>query len=450
MWCKACGGQLGDPEEVLHDPDNELGIIEGGVSNPDSGHLKVVKGEKGVRKQCARTGQMTKLVDQPPDKEDEGGGKEQEREPPSGGAPEPNQDKGGRVYDLEEDKSAKDILIDVISNPSYELDEPQIEEVKSWLPIYNGQLPPDVMEDILSNMNGVSKQQAGLMRQKYEAMLNKWIQEQSQDDGGPPLGAVASQPTSPGSAPPTPSPKPSPPQNGGGGGGGGGTAEAQREGAEAPSRNEPELPPEALEEEPEPDMGLGGPASEVREERRKRRMERRQDVVDEMAEEMARNMASDMGRMYSDFREIFTTLIKRKAEKDPDWFFEKADTFGMDIIEELSEPSEAKKREMEQGGSSNTADSMVDDVMSQMGEGGGGSEEPTRGEPQQQRTQQQRPEPEPEPEPSRPESTKEPTPEEQGEHPMRAGPEAQQEPEDTGFEDEDEAFEEIMGELGGS
>jgi len=428
VWCKACGEKVGEPEEVLHDPDNELGIVDGGVENPDSAHIKVVSGEKGVRMQCSNTGQMTKLVDKEPSKENSG-------EPPSGSGEPVRGGKERPVYDLQDDRSAKDILFDVISNPIHELTDEQIQEVGQWADMYDGQIPPDTLQEVLANLSGVNKQSSKLMRQKYEIMLTRWMQDQAKDDGGPVIGAMASPAPSPGGSH---SPSPTP-----------GRAEAQRGGGPPPSRNHPDG---TGTQETDEDEVSREEASDIREERRTRRVKRRQDVADEVAEQMALNIAEDMGGFYSDMRTIITTVLKRKAEKDPDWFLEKADEFGMDIIDQLSEPSQAKKKEMEEGRTKPSTDLDIEDALSNMG--GGDTQEP-KAERNREPNQPQPMETERTPTQEMARSESPPAAEttnsggaiEGNEHPMSASPEPAEADGSGSEQAEGDGFDDIFGEL---
>lgn len=331
-YCSACGYELGDPEEDLHDPDGLAGIVEGGVSNEGTAHIVVIDGPKGMRMQCQEMGQMAKLVNEDPGSPSGGEGDKAEPETPK------RNPKPEKVYDLEEERSSEDLVRDVVANPVYGLNDDQIVEVGSWVEIYDGQIPPDKLEAVLGNLKGVSKQKAQLMRSKYEAMLNKQVRKQAESNRGPSIGALAS----PGHVPPNPGP-----QNGGG---------HQGQVAPQPPRQIPDRPTE-------PDD-----PNDIREKRRKRRVERRQDVMDEVTEEMARSWANEMGKGFAEFRDLIMTLLKSKAKKDPDWFFEKADELGVDIIEELSEPSEARKREMEMGRGGTSADSEIDRALQEMAE----------------------------------------------------------------------------------
>jgi hypothetical protein len=87
-----------------------------------------------------------------------------------------------------------DILQDVISSPHYDLAEPQVQEILGWAEDYNGQMPPDVLEDILKNMSGVAKQRAQLVAKRYSIKLNNWMRKQNSSNEGPPIGALGPSP----------------------------------------------------------------------------------------------------------------------------------------------------------------------------------------------------------------------------------------------------------------
>lgn len=433
MYCKACGEPLGPPQESLHDPDNLAGILDEGVSNPEAAHIKVVDGEKGFRYQCSNTGQMTKLMQDPP-QEDKGSSgqteepkeesKGPERGSPSGTGGRSKAPGGGEVYDLKKDTDPMQILEEVISTPAYQLNDEQIAEVLSWGEIYDEQVPPKDLEEILANLKGVAKQQASLMAQKYEGKINKWMREQSSDSAGPSLGgAAAGRRGRGGRQRPMP---PKTPQNRGGG--------------------SPET---------EPSEGAGGVEedSSVRETRRKHRVSRRQEVMDEAAEkfasEAAANMAQDFGKMFAESREILITVFKKKAEKDPDWFLEKADEWDMDVFDAIMSPSEARRQE-QKGGRESHMTSTDQEVMEAVQEVQGGGSQP------QPQTHRREPEPEPEPEPdpyaqANPQ-TDEPEPTEDvnrdggvdtDENPMKAAPDEEQPDE----QESDDMFDELMGDV---
>lgn len=433
MYCKACGEALGPPQESLHDPDNLAGIIEGGVSNPEGAHIKVVDGQKGFRYQCSNTGQMTKLLDEPPepDKGGSGGSEEpkEESKGQDGGSPsDPRGSRkassGGQVYDLKEDTNPMQILEEVISTPAYQLNDEQIAEVMSWGEIYDEQVPPKDLEEILSNLKGVSKQQASLMAQKYEGKINKWMREQSSDSAGPSLGGAAAG-RKPTGGQRRPRPK-RPPQSRGG----------------PPPETEPPSDSDGVKED-----------SNARETRRKHRVNRRQEVMDEAAEkfasEAASNMAKDFGKAFTEMREVMITVFKKKAEKDPDWFLEKADEWDMDVFDALMSPSEARRQEQQQGGSQQMhgADQEVMQAVQEVQ--GGGSQQSRQKQPQ---TQRKEPEPEPDNNPYADANppTEEPEPTEDvnkeggidmDESPMTAGPE------DAEEESEEDGFDELMGDV---
>ena len=404
-YCSACGEELGPPPEVLHDPDNHFDIVEGGVSNPDDHHIRAEDGPKGARLFCSKTGQTTKIENEaPPDGSGSGGDRPPKQTSGSGGG-------GVEVYDLPEESSAMDILEEVISTPVFGLDQDQIQEVISWGDIYDGQVPPDVVQNLLKNMKGVSKQKASLMRQKYEAKLNKWVQKQSRDTGGPSIGVSASPPM---------------PQNNGGAQ----PSQPSRGGEPQSPDKHPKRPPQ-----PEPDQSGRGmdldTGEDLREQRRKRRIERRNDAMDVAAERFAeqatQQMAQDIGGIFGDIREVAHIAFKKKAEKDPDWFFEKMDKWDMEIVDAVLSPSEAMKEDQQSEGGGGMegfdADLDVDEVMSSMEETG---QEPAQEEPT--------------------ETTNRGGAQEVDEHPMTASPQDIEEPsEEEG--DDDDAFEELMGDV---
>lgn len=392
-YCSACGERLSDtPDESLWEPDedapdNAEEALEAGF------HMQVIKSEKGTRFQCLKNGTFAKPAKNPPGEEEEeeggpSGGNPQQEQSQSKPQPQQQQPQGQpqpqqqeKVFDLPDDKSALDLLKEVVSNPAYELSESQVNEAIDWGEMYDGQIPADVLEQLLANMSGVSNQQASLMRQKYEIMLNKWVREQTKDSGGPPIGGVNPMPNVPSGGPPNVQASPSK----------GGPQPQQQEQPE-PSRERPPQDDGPVEERAEE-------MAEMRDERRKRRFKRRQDAIDEAAATMAQSMAQDFGKAYTDFRDILTTVLKRKAERDPDWFLEKADQFGMDLINELGEPSDAKKEGGGGGPDPTTADGEIEAMMQQMEqeESGNGSGK-VQGEPEPEEPVRQPEQSEPEPE----------------------------------------------------
>lgn len=346
VCCKACGYVLGEPEEELHDPEGLSDIAqerfpEGNES--EDAHLVVRDGEKGWRYYCSETGQTTSIVPYNPD-QPEGEG---EGPPPKS---EPNQERRpqGEVYDFKEQQSAMEVLRETIENPAYELSEGHINEIEEWAEIYDGQLPPDNLESILRNLKGVSKQRAQLVRQKYEARLNKWVREQSEDDGGPQIGMLSPQPS---------------------------TGTDRTRGGQSRRRRSRSSSGEGKKEESDSGVDTDSNGREVtlteslREERRRRRIERRNNAADtavetiaeEAADEIAKEIAHNMGMGLSLVRKV----LHSKAEKDPDWFLEKADEWDIDILQELMEPSEARKREMKNQQRQPEADAEVDQALQQ-------------------------------------------------------------------------------------
>lgn len=392
MLCNACGEPVGDPEENLHDPENLLEILPEGPSNPDSAHIEARDGPKGPRMFCRDTGQTTKIV------EGGGSGSGEEEQPNPEPNPEPSPSRQqSSVYEDKGDKSADEILYQVASSPVFELDDDQISELMSWSDVYDGQIPPQQVEAVLKNFKGVSKQRANLIRQKYEAKLNKWIQETSKRDTGPSLGASGFSGIPAGSPPQqsNPSRPPQPPQKP----------------PQQPSGGSPEPDNGGSEPEPDPDEVLDKASSGGSLDRRERRMARRQDVVDtaaqKFADEAAENFAQDAGMIFTQMREIAITLFKSKAESDPEWYFEKLEKWDMDLFDSLMEESDHKKQQ-DQERTQSSVDSDIDDALASMG-----SSDPV-------------------PEPQ----TREPEPQ----------PQETQEPEST---NNDDVFEEIMGEAQG-
>lgn len=378
-YCKACGYELSNPADDLHDPDNLLGEVEGGINNEDA-HISVNDGPNGPRMFCGDTGQITKIVPEQPTEEGEGGGEQSQNEPsPNQGEPQqsqpeqtaqPQQPKqaqpqNAEVYDLPESKSAEDVLTEVITSPFIDLSEPQMAEVKDWAEDYDGHIPADVLEDVLGNMSGVQKQTAKLARQKYEVKLSRWVQSQQDGDSGPPIG-VSRHPTgSPGQRGRT-NPRQRRQVRQGGRGGEAQTAEKPTEKEEAEKRKR---------------RGREDTPQDIREQRRRKRVERRSRALDQAAQEFADKaagqMAEEMGGFVGDARDILYKVFMRKAEKDPDWFFEKAEKWDIDIMDVLLEPSEARKSEMVEDNSSNGDVSGAEDALEQVMADGPSAEEPT-------------------------------------------------------------------------
>ena len=384
IWCSACGAELSDDiDEALHDEKGDYINENFGLPNDPVGdensHVQVIYRDTGTATRCRREGKMTSLMDHPPE-EDGGSSESQQQKQPNGGngGDESNgkekPSRGGRqqqqrsrraspevdeVYDIDEDKDPRDILLMVIENDVFGLSREQMLEVMDWAEIYDGQIPPDQLEKILSNMSGVQKQSANLMRQKYEAKLNKWMQEQNQGDSGPQLGATYASstrgmPTRPNNQPPhRPKRQPQRPPNKPQGGGGGGMSDEERK----------EMLERKKSEKESEDGGDGSKQKPRREKMREHRLERRQEAIDKAADELAQNLASEAGVMLKDFRSIARTLFKKKAENDPDWFFEKMEKWDMDLLDELMSESEAKRMDDGSTNNSPTADSEVDGAL---------------------------------------------------------------------------------------
>lgn len=117
-------------------------------------------------------------------------------------------------------------------------------------------------------------------------------------------------------------------------------------------------------------------------------------AIEAAAPQMAQEMTARMGQSY----DLIMTVMKSKAQKDPDWFFEKMDALGVSL-DDLAEPSEAKKREMEQSSGGGDPNSRMDGILDEMA----GEPEPSHSPEPDTQAQQTRPEPEPEPTPQEPE-----------------------------------------------
>lgn len=372
VYCKACGGELGDPKDVLHDPNGYSPVAKsvagGPIENPDDHHIHVVDGpqEQDYRYQCAISGQITSLVKEPPTEDEDDQPTNSQPEPtgsPSGGTPtdtsqkQPKRPRREDVYDISPDQDAMDILEDVITNEAYGLGDGQIREIKDWGDIYDGQIPPDKLEAVLKNMSGISNQKASLMRDKYEAKITKWVRETSEENAGPRIGAHS---------PRMPNQTPS---NGG-----------RTQPAPQPPRPQPQPQQQEKKKSPDTEDKPSTPSSK-RKSKREMRVERRQEALDKAfdraAEELASNFATDFGTFFTDAREIFTTVLRKKAESDPEWFFEKMEKWDMDLFDEVMEASEEKKSEQKEAMSQ--ADMEVDNALQSIS---GGEPEPKETEPE--------------------------------------------------------------------
>jgi len=366
MYCKGCGHPLGDPEVDLHDPDGLSDVAQSMGIQPENedAHLIVRDGEKGWRYYCADLGQVTSIVEEPPNvtqakESGEGEGGEPKTEPESSVEPDPN-----GVYDLPEERDPLSVLRDVITKPFIGLNDEQVDEVRDWAMDYGGQLPPDILQDVLENMSGVQKQTAALARQKYEVKLNRWIQDQSQGERGPPIGVSA---------------QPPPTRTGRGAGGGTGPAGS--------SASEPGGPPDGGAPPPSPGSSDSPPPEDLVTYRRGRRTKRRNDALDTAAQEAAQQMAQEMtGEFMREFGRYFglpAKLLEAKIEKDPDWAFEKLEQWDINI-DAFLEPSDSRKQELQERHSGHEVDRDVDEAL-----------ERTK-QPREERLEPEREHPEPE------------------------------------------------------
>lgn len=352
MKCSACGQELGPPSEEVKHPDDP--------DPPDDPHFVVqVRSDGAERAQCTNTGQLASVVKgnqkispltgEVTGSVGEGGGSDRDDE----NSEPPQEKQGGRegaVYDLPEEKDQIDILEDVVTNPHYELNDDQIAEVKDWATDYDGQMPPNVLESLLKNMKGVQKQTSELVRERYELKLNKWVREQSQEDTGPPIGAVSHQNginprPNRGDGRPNPTPQPqTQPEN----------QKQQSEPSDAPEERKP--------------VETGTDEKDLRRYRRESRTERRQKAADIAAEEMAKQAAPEVAReLTQNFGTYFglpAKIIESKIEKDPDWAFEVAERLDVDLFD-LLEPSEARKEELKEENQQSQAavDNELDDAL---------------------------------------------------------------------------------------
>lgn len=347
MYCKGCGYALGDPEQDLHDPEGlsdvaqELGIQP---ENEDA-HLIVRDGEKGWRYYCADKGQVTSIVPEPPGGGGDKGNREGQGGEPKSVSEQQAQAEPNEVYDVREEKDPVTILAEVVTKPFIGLNEDQVAEVRDWAEDYDGQLPPDMLEDILANMSGVQNQTAALARQKYEVKLNKWVQKQSQGDEGPPIGVTAQ---------PPPGRRSRGGRRGGRTGGSGGSPSPEPAGSGSPPRR-------------------GGsdeniPTGDLSTYRRGRRTRRRNDALDTAAQEAAQQVAQEMtGELVREFGRFFSLpakVIEAKIERDPDWALEKMEQWDINL-DAFLEPSEERKEEMREQARGPEVDQDVDAALEQ-------------------------------------------------------------------------------------
>lgn len=255
-----------------------------------------------------------------------------------------------------------DLLKEVVTNPHYGLDDEQIQEMASWAQDYDGQLPPDTLEQILKRFKGVQKQTAELMRNRYELKLNKWVQKQQQDDSGPPIGVPRPSPPSQSGMGPRPrptNPTPNQPNN-------------------EQNQNQQE---EVSLEDNEPEQRVGGiETGDLRERRRRRRVKRRNDTADIAAQQVAKEVAPEVAReLTANFGQYFSLpakIIEAKIEKDPDWAIEKAEQLDIDIFEFL-EPSDRRKKELEEESQTQSqpeVDNEIDKALAEMDDSDNGGE----------------------------------------------------------------------------
>jgi len=343
--CSACHEPLGEPEDEVEGPEED---------KPDA-HFKIqIRSDGEQRMQCRETGQLSKPLgpdddDYPHDKfgsepEQEQENVEQEGQTHQSDTP----NKQGQVYDFKEDKSPIDLLQEVVTNPSYGLDDDQINEIRAWALDYDGQLPPDTLEDIAALMEGVQKQTAQLMKQRYELKLNKWMAEQQSGDRGPSIGMSNPFVRSNSTRIRTPDPSVGPSRES--------MMQAQQMGppdsAAGPSNSDARGSPD------------DGPNR--REKRRKGRRQAASNAFDTMANKAAENIGEQMGTNYGRGQDIAFRVLEAKAQKDPDWFLEKAQQIEENLgisIWDIFESSDAKKSEQNTSRSQPSVDNESDAAL---------------------------------------------------------------------------------------
>lgn len=339
--CSSCEEPVGPPDQEIHKVDDD--------NPPDDPHFKEQQREDGeTRLQCLNTGQLASVIT--PDDPEHPMNKEEGEPEGSRGVGNSSESDGGEVFDLPKDKTQIDVLQDVVTNSHYGLKDEQISEIRDWAMDYDGQMPPSVLEKLLDNMKGVQSQTAKLIREKYELKLNKWRREQSKNDDGPPIGALTGRMggqmgTSPQPRPATPTPK---------------NVEKDDN------------------QDDDDDISFG----DIGKSRRQRRVDRRQNVMDTMAEEVAEEaapmVAQELVGNLGTYFGLPATVLEAKIKKDPDWVFEKAEQFDIDlmhIIDELMEPSDERKKELKMKARGETeVDQELDDAVQDI-ESDGKSEE---------------------------------------------------------------------------
>lgn len=359
-YCKACETELGDPNNEVNFSEIEE------FDNPD-GHIRLEIGSKGPRFYCSDLGHLTTIIDQngerlttakeflPDDYSSPSEGNGEDKEQDIGNAqaqtqqettqPQQESTQRERGLDFPQEKEPIDLLKEVVENPLYELSDPQIREVISWAEEFeDSQIPPDSLQQILGLLEGVSQQKAQLMRQKYELKLNRWIRSRSGNDSGPPIGAITS---GYGTSPTTPS------------------LTQSRSRQSSRSRNQQTESSETSQtdsDDTEHEINTEGLS------RRERRINRRQDALDiavqEAAEDVADAMAEEFANQFGFTIRLARRILMRKAEKDPDWFIEKAEQWDIDIIDEFLTPSEQRAEELaeERNSATMSVDQEIDDV----------------------------------------------------------------------------------------
>jgi hypothetical protein len=174
------------------------------------------------------------------------------------------------------------------------------------------------------------------------------MQKRARDSGGPQIG---------GSSPPLPQP---PNRQRSRGGSNKDTSSSSEDTPDRPTREEIKS---STEDEPSDPL-------EMSKERRSKRQSRRQKMMDEAMDQFAHsaadNLAGEIGQGFGQFRDVLISLLRSKAEKDPDWFFEKMDEWDMDLFDEFMSMSEARREELKESAGSDgfSVDMDIDNALS--------------------------------------------------------------------------------------
>jgi len=171
--CSACGEPLGDPADEIPESVEE--------EPQDGEHFNIQERKDGeLRAQCRTNGQLASVIagskkinpisgDVTGTVEGEGEGEAQEPTPEpetqQTEKPTPSPQQSSPVYDLPDDQSQEDVLMSVVSNDHYGLNQEQIQELHSWSQDFDGQMPPDMVQEVIGLMKW-DKQTNGTAHQR--------------------------------------------------------------------------------------------------------------------------------------------------------------------------------------------------------------------------------------------------------------------------------------------